>query len=116
MTSLEITLNGEKVSLAGLKSEYGVITAIVTCKKRFGEKEETITLDVAGLDSQTRNRWEWFNKDLQNTDEIIVKIIPSDKSEQPSVITEETMRQRLLEDNLKTFYRLREELKDHITT
>lgn len=40
---------------------------------------------------------------------------PAMKSDPPTILTEERMKQRLLENNLKTFYRLREELKDHIT-
>lgn len=114
MTSFEIILNGEKVSSASLNSEYGVITTIVTCIKRIGEEHETIELDISGLDSQTQNRWEWLSKELQNTDEITIKILPSGETEPPSIMTIEAMQKRMLENNLKTFYRLREQLKDHI--
>ena len=116
MTNFEVHINGNKVSLAGLNSKYGVLTAIVTCRRRFGEEEGTVTIDISGLDSETRNRLEWFQQDLHHNDEITVKILPSGESETPSVLTEEDMRKRLLEANLKTFYRLRDELKDHINS
>lgn len=114
MTSFEILLNGEKVALAGLNAEFGVVTAIITCVKRINEEQESITCEVAGLDSQSRDRWEWLKKDLQGMDEVTIKVLPSVNPEPPSVITEEMMRKKLLEDKLKTFYRLREELKDYI--
>lgn len=114
MTNLEIKLNSEIVSTAGLNSEYGVLSAMVTCVKRLGEKEESVTLDISGLNSQTGERLEWINKELEQNDEVIIKISASARSDSPSVVSLEEMKKRDFEYKIKAFYRLKEELREHI--
>ena len=96
MIAFEITINGVKTCTAGVDSEYGVLTSILTWAKRNMEQlsdevrkkvpEEELKLTVAGLRNKAENDPEnlkWLNKKLSINDEIQIKIINTDEVDSP---------------------------------
>jgi len=113
MISFEIFLNGTRLNVAGIKSEAGVLTSIVTWVKRKNENNDEIFLDVSGSDSSQQKSLKWIDTKLHLNDEIHIKITGNDQIDQPE-IKKADYHAALLESKLKSYYRLKEELKDHI--
>lgn len=112
MTNLEVKLNGKTLSVAGMESLYGVMSVIVMSNKKFGQDEE-VTLDVSGLNTETQARLEWVSQNVVPGDEITIRIAESNAGTyKPGVVTLEDMEARDLEHKIKTYNRLKEELKD----
>ena len=97
MICFEIFINGEKICTAGIDSEFGVLTSILTWVKRdlnqFSLKdrhkmlEEELDFNVGGHISYGKNDYEnldWIKKSLSPGDEIKIKIIESPQADEPS--------------------------------
>lgn len=112
MINLEVKLNGKTLSVAGMESLHGVMSVIIMSNKKFGQGEE-VTLDVSGLNAETQSRLEWVSQNLGLGDEITIKVLENAGSmHQPSVVTLKDMETRDREHKIKTYNRLKEELKD----
>jgi hypothetical protein len=96
MICFEIHINGKKVCTAGVDSPYGVLTSILTwvrrdlrqfqLEKRGKIQEEEINFDVGGHISHGKNDHEnlkWIKESLSIGDEITIRIIDLDKSDEP---------------------------------
>ena len=81
MRALEVSVNGEKLCVAGIGDD-GVLTTIVHWAAR--QDEEGFFLQVGGLISQTKEHANWINqKPLRVGDNIRVKIIETDLADKP---------------------------------
>jgi hypothetical protein len=81
MRAFEVSVNGEKLCLAGIGVD-GVLTAIVNWAGRQGEG--SFFLEVGGLISQTKEHVHWISqKPLSVGDNIQVKIIETDATDNP---------------------------------
>jgi hypothetical protein len=81
MQAFEVSVNGEKLCLAGIGVD-GVLTAIVNWAGRQGEG--SFFLEVGGLISQTKEHVHWISqKPLSVGDNIQVKIIETDATDNP---------------------------------
>lgn len=78
MICFEVWVNGEKVCLAGV-SESDVLTCIVDGERR-GLKSN---LHVGGLVKDEHVRWTQKRHSLEVGDEVIIKIVESDKADEP---------------------------------
>ena len=108
----EVYKNGELLCKAGLDSEFGVLNTILTWVKRK-DGSESLDLDVSGLDSVDNKSLRWVKESLASGDEISIKITENTE------YTESTARppfdkERYREDQIKHYYRLKEELKDYL--
>ena len=86
MLAIEIYVNGKKYCTAG-HSDAGVVTALIGFVTRLHENglpKQQITLNVFGLDSQTREHMSWVdNDDLALDDEIILKVVTTSRPDAP---------------------------------
>jgi hypothetical protein len=81
MRAFEVSVNGEKLCLAGI-GEDGVVTTIVHLAARHGEGG--FFLAVGGLISHTKEHVNWINqKPLNVGDNVQVKIIETDAADKP---------------------------------
>jgi protein tyrosine phosphatase len=81
MRAFEVSVNGEKVCLAGIGDD-GVLTTIVHCAARQGGVG--VFLQVGGLISQTKEHVNWINeKPLSVGDNLQVKIVETDAADNP---------------------------------
>jgi hypothetical protein len=92
MRALEIHVNGKKLCTAGIGDD-GVLTAIVrsvprpiqaTSQKRTSRAGEDLGLDVGGLTPSTLEYVRWKSPKLRSGDEVLIKIIETDRPDKPS--------------------------------
>lgn len=111
--AFEVYVNNKKVCVAGVDSDYGVITNIVTWARRAHDNSESLFLKVSGLNSTTRDELSWINQDLSPGDVISIRITNnkdfSQVTKQLGLTEEDYLQQKL------AHYRfLQEELKDYL--
>ena len=108
----EIHLNDNYVCRAGFENACHVLTAIFTSTKRSNNTED-LALTVTGLNSETEQLPEWFNQQLKNGDRISIQII-TDTFDKPSKFKERPSNETDLKRKIEHYYKLKEELKDHL--
>ena len=108
----EVQLNGEKLCKAGIDSDRHVVTCILDALRRLNEPDE-LCLTVSGLNSVTGEYPEWVKKELKDGDTITIKVITQD-FEAPNRIRPTISKEKMLDNKLKYYYKLREELKEHL--
>jgi len=86
MVAFEIFINGKKKCTAGI-GKPGVVTTIlnwVQADEQRGRKpSEDMELSVGGLISRSREFLEWFRRDLKRGDEIVVRVVESERADPP---------------------------------
>lgn len=109
---INITINGKHVTRAGFDTENFVLTAVTTLVRRKDGSEEFM-LKIEGLDSDNDDYVQWFEKKVVLGDIITMEIIegPFDPSKlkYPNISKEDKLKEKL-----ELFYKLQEELKEHI--
>ena len=96
MICFEIYINGKKTCTAGVDSEYGVLSTMLTwlrrdlnefpAESRGDIQAEELKLDVSGHKSHGKKDVEnlkWISKSLSVGDDINIKIIESEKHDAP---------------------------------
>ena len=109
----EITFNNEKLCRAGLNADFGVISCILMAIRREEDSKEETYIHVGGLDSVSNENANWEKRVLSEGDEIRIKII-SGEFDLPESIRKEDPADIILEQKIKYFYKLKEELKEHL--
>ncbi|MDO8992255.1 hypothetical protein [Daejeonella sp.] len=114
MEIIEVLLNGQKVCRAGISSKQSSYGAIINLAASEG-RPSLINLDVSGLNIEKSEHLHWFNSNLEFNDEVTIRIIDSTLVDEPTKrYSVDEGKQHDLENKLQRFYKLREELKDHI--
>jgi len=108
----EVQVNGEKLCKAGIDTDRHVVTCILDALRRLNEPDE-LRLTVSGLNSVTGEYPEWVKKELKDGDTITIKVITQD-FEAPHRIRPTISKEKMLGNKLQYYYRLREELKEHL--
>jgi hypothetical protein len=81
MRAFEVSVNGEKLCLAGIGDD-GVLTTIVHCAAR--QRDAGLFLEVGGLIGQTKEHLNWINqKPLSVGDNVQIKIIETGAVDNP---------------------------------
>lgn len=110
---INIKINGEQITKAGFNESHYVLHAMAALARRRG-RNDAFGFHVGGLDSDANSHVDWLNTTLNLGDIVTLEIVkgPFAPSEPqlPPVISEEDQ----LKYELELFYRLKEELKDHI--
>ena len=81
MTAFEVHLNGKKLCIAGIGDD-GVVAAIVSYVVRSSRKED-LSLSVGGLVSPTEEHVDWRKVELRVGDEVLLKIVDSERVDRP---------------------------------
>lgn len=111
----EVSLNGKKLCRAGFDTKYSVMTAILTWCRRKLDESEALDLQVGGLNSDDEKHYYWIEQPIAEGDEINVKIIDSGFGK--GILREHSVEEDekfILESKLKTYYKLKDELKEHL--
>ncbi len=110
---INIKINGEQIARAGFNESHYVLHAMAAFARRRG-RNDAFGFHVGGLDSDANNHVDWLKTTLNLGDIVSLEIVkgPFEPPEphQPPVVSEEDQ----LKYELELFYRLKEELKDHI--
>ncbi|WP_286848865.1 MULTISPECIES: hypothetical protein [Sphingobacterium] len=110
---INIRINGEQITRAGFNKAHYVLHAMAAFARRRGHND-AFGFHVGGLDSDANIHVDWLNATLNLGDIVTLEIVkgPFDPSEPhlSRVVSEEDQ----LNYELELFYRLKEELKDHI--
>jgi hypothetical protein len=108
----EIYLNDNYLCRAGFENPYHILTLVLTSLRRTDNYED-LALQVSGLDSDTRVRPDWINRELKNGDRISIQII-TDKFDKPSKFKEVESKEIDLKRKIEYYHKLKEELKEHL--
>ncbi|WP_343558999.1 hypothetical protein [Sphingobacterium sp.] len=110
---INIKINGEQTIRTGFNKAHYVLHAMAAFARRQGSNEE-FGFHVGGLDSDAVEDVDWLNTSLNLGDLVTLEIVkgPFDPSKpyKFQIPSEEEQ----LKYELELFYRLKEELKDHI--
>lgn len=110
---INVKINGKQICKAGFDKENFVLTAIASLVHREGGSEGR-TLSVGGLDSDISEHVNWHSDHLSLGDRITLEVIegPFDPPQpaKNNVWSEEDN----IQQELKRYYQLKEELKEHI--
>jgi hypothetical protein len=79
MRAFEVTLNGANLCVAGFDAD-SVLTAIVDYVSRHDELE----LRVGGLNSETREHWDWIVQKLLVGDTVQIRIVEVADADPPT--------------------------------
>lgn len=111
--AFEVTLNGQKIATAQIESDFGVLTTIVTWVRR-DDNSESLNVSISGLDSVAEKKIKWAAQDLKIGDKLLVSVIEEKTTQKDEKGIEIFDTTTVLERKLKTYYYLKEELKEHI--
>ena len=110
----EISLNDKLLCKAGFGNNHGIVTCIIDAILRKDKKEQELFLNISGLNSDTGQHVKWLrNNALNEHDTIVIKVIKND-FDSPNEIREKKSEEFLLEQKIKTYKRLKEELKGYL--
>ena len=110
---LELKLNDEKLCRAGLHTDYYVVSCHVTAMMRINDDQPGVVLNAGGLDSVGKKYVTWGDKSLKKGDVITIEIIDDDFDE-PAESREAESEEVILQQKIKHYHRLKEELKEHL--
>jgi hypothetical protein len=108
----EVYKNGLLLCKAGLSSETGVLTSIITWVKRK-DGSESNNLTVKGLDSKDNISLSWLEDSIVIGDEITIKVV-KDTDLTQALIRPPFDEDRYREEQIKVYYQLKEKLKDYL--
>lgn len=109
----KITLNGNLLCRAGLEAEFFVTVCTLTSLKRAIPPSEELSLSIGGLDSVEDLSLTWTNKHLQTGDQILIEVVEGD-FDAPLKSSRINAEELVLQEKLKYYHRLKEELKEHL--
>ena len=89
MITFKVSLNGTKVCTAGVR-DVGVLSAMVTWvrrkpenRQRGGSREEKLSVEVGGLDSDANEHLRWLSRRLRVGDRLAIEVIESETADTP---------------------------------
>jgi hypothetical protein len=109
----EVKLNEQVLCRAGFKDKYYVLSCILDSVSREQDQDKEIRLSIGGLNSVSNQHVKWSASQLNIGDNISIKVI-SQNFDSPSEIIEQDPEEFLIEQKIKYFYRLKEELKEYL--
>jgi hypothetical protein len=90
MITFKVSLNGTKICTAGVR-HAGVLSAIVTCvrrkpqdRRRGGRREQELSVEVGGLDSDANEHLRWLSRRLRVGDRLAIAVVESETADTPT--------------------------------
>lgn len=110
----EIKLNGKVLCIAGQKENHGVVTCIINAIFRKKDETQQLNLNVSGLNSDTLEYTKWIKEtELKLDDEILIKVVDT-HFDLPKETKKHHRKELSIDQKLKKYYKLKEELKEHL--
>ena len=109
----QVNINDKTICRAGFENENSIVTCILDSVRRKNDKSEQLNIAISGLNSDTHQHADWFKNKLQEGDKISIEII-SNNFDNPISITKAHSKKDILNQKLKSYHKLKEELKDYL--
>ena len=113
--AFKIYLNHELITTSGIDTE-GSLTQTLNLKNDFENEKQSIILHNGAYLSDSKDHYKWIDRELKENDKLTVEIVEVAKFDAPTNIYPDDpgMNALVLSSKLKTYYRLKEELKEHL--
>ncbi|QIH33828.1 hypothetical protein [Sphingobacterium sp. DR205] len=108
----EVSLNGNKVTRAGISKKNYVVNCIIDSVHRKDDSGG-LYMQVSGLDSDLGVHVNWFGGQLKVGDKILVEVI-DDGFDGPNSTYKPFSEEEIREQKMKHYLQLKEELKDFL--
>jgi hypothetical protein len=110
----QVSINGKEICRAGFENENSIVTCILDSVRREKDSSEKLNILISGLNSDTHQHADWFRNKLEEGDKISIEII-SNNFDTPISISKAYSEKDILTQKLKSYHKLKEELKDYLT-
>ncbi|MCQ0113055.1 hypothetical protein SAMN04487906_0191 [Zhouia amylolytica] len=109
----KVAVNDQLICRAGFENEHSIVTCILDSVRRKNENSEELSIHISGLNSDTNHQVDWFKDSLKEGDKISIEVI-SNGFDPPATERKAFKDKDLIAHKLKTYYKLKEELKEHL--
>ncbi len=112
----KIYINGEPIRVIGIGVD-GTMGFHLTLRNDVESGEQAINVDTGAYLKNENLLYKWINKNLNEDDEITIKVVRTESFDEPIEIKpyeNPELNEFVLKSKLKSYYRLKEELKDHL--
>mgnify|MGYP003633639636 CR=1 FL=1 len=109
----KVLLNEKVICRAGFENKNAVVNCILNSIRREKDNSEELNIIIGGLNSDMNQHVNWFDSSLQEGDKISIEII-SENFDPPTTIHRSKSKKDLIDQKMEYYYRLKEELKDHL--
>lgn len=110
---INVKINGKQICKAGFDNENFVLTPMVSLVHREGGSEARV-LSVGGLDSDASEHLNWYHDHLSPGDRVTFEVIEGPFDTPPPTKDKAVLEESDLQRELKRYYQLKEELKEHL--
>lgn len=108
----EVSLNGRKLTRAGISKENYVVNCIIGSVHRENDSGG-LYMQIGGLDSDLDMHFSWLGEQLNHGDKILVEVI-DDGFDGPNSTYKPFSEEEIREQKMKHYLQLKEELKDYL--
>lgn len=112
----KVYLNDQLISTHGMDTD-GVVSQIINLKNDMKENEQSIYIHCGGFRSDIQEHYKWVDRALKPNDKITIEMVEDAVYDSPIEVKPHdnpAMDEFILQSKLKTFYNLKEELKEYI--
>lgn len=109
----QVLINGKKICRARFENENSIVTCILDSVRREKHNSEELNISISGFNSDTHEHANWFRNKLQEGDKVSIEII-SNNFDTPISISKAYSEKDILTQKLKSYHKLKEELKDYL--
>ncbi|MDN3594804.1 hypothetical protein [Zunongwangia endophytica] len=109
----QVSINNKTICRAGFENENSIVTCILDSIRRKNHDSEKLNISISGLNSDTHQYADWYKNNLHEGDKISIEII-SNNFDTPNSIGDAYSEKDILKQKLKSYKKLKEELKDYL--
>jgi len=109
----QVCINDEKICRAGFENKNSIVTCILDSVRRENDDAEELNLYIGGLNSDTHQSVRWLNGKLEEGDKVSFEVI-SNNFDKPSSVSKAYSKQDIINQKLRSYHKLKEELKDYL--
>ncbi len=110
----KVTLNNKLITTAGINTNnFGATICIIDSVKRQVDNSEHLKLTITGINA-SNDMLTWCKQDLELGDTIELEVVKAPFNAPIEVKKSHKTDAEILEQKLKQFYKLKEELKDYL--
>lgn len=113
---LKIYLNDKLISISGIDTA-GTVSQILTLRNDSEGNEQTIKLHSGGYLKEKNEHYKWVDQELTENDRVTIEVVEDVTFDDPLEIKPHDnpeLNAFVLKSKLKSYYQLKEELKDHL--
>ena len=112
----KIYINGEPAKVTGIDVD-GSMGFHLMLRNDLENEEQDIKVDAGAYLKNENLSYKWISQYLKKDDEIIIKVVSDEEFDDPIEVKpydNPELNDFILKSKLKSYYKLKEELKDHL--